>query len=643
MEFDQILEKTGPFGKYQTRVVALLYIASLFSALPVQQDVFVSYSPQYRSVLCPTLHSTGQFCVLLSTVRVSFVSYSPQYRSVLCPTLHSTGQFCVLLSTVQVSFVSYSPQYRCEVPECEDGPDGYEGSFLNFTIPWNEKDSEFESCSKYQFLNSSSKWKVELSDSGQCSDDNFAENTTVDCDGQFIYSDEVFSSSTVIDFTLTCDRALYTPLLGMAYMLGSLVGSILMGGLGDYLGRRLSFLVVVIMFAASGLVGGLCQSFWMLVATRFLTAVGGNGIYQFAFILCVENVIPRHRVPVGILINAPYAVGGAFVALLAYLIRDNWRLLQCLFTVPSLILVTYYWLVPESARWLLSKGRQAEALEIVSYIARVNGHSEDLDAEITKQQDQETLQDPKQKKLAAENKSVWDLLRLPNMRGRCLINFFIWPSVTLVYYGVSLNSVNLGGSVFLNFLLSMVIEIPAYFTVLFTLDRFGRKGTLLASLLLSGIPCFSSGFLPPQSSAAIPLSLVGKFGAAGAFSILYVYASEVFPTSYRSVGVGACSMCARVGGILAPLIAGLGQLYYAPLPLLVFGVLTLDSAMLVLLLPETAGCTLPTTLDESESFGRDQKMLDFLCFQGRDRSRLKEGDETPSTPSSKNGSLQIRI
>ena len=52
-------------------------------------------------------------------------------------------------------------------------------------------------------------------------------------------------------------------------------------------------------------------------------------------------------------------------------------------------------------------------------------------------------------------------------------------------------------------------------------------------------------------------ALAGKFGATAAFAIVFVYASELFPTDYRGVGVGACSMCSRVGGLLAPVIVEL--------------------------------------------------------------------------------------
>ncbi|KAK7072771.1 hypothetical protein SK128_009599 [Halocaridina rubra] len=135
----------------------------------------------------------------------------------------------------------------------------------------------------------------------------------------------------------------------------------------------------------------------------------------------------------------------------------------------------------------------------------------------------------------------------------------------------------------------------------------GRKGTLSFVLLLGGIACFVSGFIPEDINwLIITLSLVGKFGIAAAFAIVYVYSAEIFPTEYRSVGIGACSMCARVGGILAPFIASTADIY-TPLPLLIFGALSIASGCLVILLPETVGCNLPQTLQESEDFGNSNE------------------------------------
>ncbi|XP_018024060.1 organic cation transporter-like protein, partial [Hyalella azteca] len=131
------------------------------------------------------------------------------------------------------------------------------------------------------------------------------------------------------------------------------------------------------------------------------------------------------------------------------------------------------------------------------------------------------------------------------MRRRSLNMFFCWAVVTFMYYGLSLNSSNIGGNIFVNFILTMLIEIPSYFFAWWALDRMGRKGTLMFTFLLGGTSCVIAGLLPKDQHVVImTMSLVGKFGAAAAFGIVYVYACEIFPTEYRGVGVGSCSMFA---------------------------------------------------------------------------------------------------
>ena len=63
--------------------------------------------------------------------------------------------------------------------------------------------------------------------------------------------------------------------------------------------------------------------------------------------------------------------------------------------------------------------------------------------------------------------------------------------------------------------------------------------------------------LPDYSMVAMVLSMIGKFGVSGGFTIIYVYTAELMPTVVRTIGVGAGSMSARVGSLLAPFIAEL--------------------------------------------------------------------------------------
>ena len=65
-----------------------------------------------------------------------------------------------------------------------------------------------------------------------------------------------------------------------------------------------------------------------------------------------------------------------------------------------------------------------------------------------------------------------------------------------------------------------------------------------------------------QISKLTLVTLLGKFGAAASFSIVYLYTAELYPTVVRSTAIGLCSMMARIGGILAPQVSNIYFLSY---------------------------------------------------------------------------------
>ena len=60
-----------------------------------------------------------------------------------------------------------------------------------------------------------------------------------------------------------------------------------------------------------------------------------------------------------------------------------------------------------------------------------------------------------------------------------------------------------------------------------------------------------------METAIVTLNIFGKLGTAAAYCVIFIYTAEIFPTSMRSLGIGACSTAARIGGILAPFVAQL--------------------------------------------------------------------------------------
>lgn len=561
-----------------------------------------------------------------------------KYQLLITSLAYFTVIFCSQ-HVVQDSFINYTPDHRCFVPSCDSDTSTYDEEFLNFTTPF--EDNSWARCNyRPKLTNTSSdgtKTKrrlatgrhgaykesfeqvqnVRLDKSDiECTEENFDDETTMKCDKGWIYDHEIFEKTTTTEFDLTCSKAYITGLTTTTYSFGMFLGALSMGVLADKLGRKVAFLVSVGLTLAGGVAGALSVSPLMLILARVPTGIGAVGLFECAFILSIEFMPVKHRSTVGLLINVLFALGEALVGVYAIFIR-RWRALQLTIVLPSAILGLYYWFLPESLRWLVSKGKQKEALELVTKIAKFNG------VEVPDCSFMEKGSAENEEAATSKKRSAFDLLRTPIMRKRTLNMFFIWIVVNLVYYGVSQNAVHLGGDIFVNFIGMMLIEIPSYFLTALVFDRIGHKGTLAATLLLAGVACTATGFVSKDAETTIVvLSLIGKFGAAAAFSIIYVYASEIFPTEYRSIGVGSCSMCARFGGMAAPLVAFLGEDYPA-LPLLIFGFISCISVISVLFLPETVGCALPQTLEESEEFGSDQSIwyFSFCSSRGRRNSR----------------------
>nr|XP_053630383.1 organic cation transporter protein-like [Cherax quadricarinatus] len=210
--------------------------------------------------------------------------------------------------------------------------------------------------------------------------------------------------------------------------------------------------------------------------------------------IAVEFIGSKWRTFCGIMIYISFALGEAMTGVLAVFIRD-WRWLQVAVTAPAFLLISYTWLMPESVRWLVLQGRYYEAKKIIERAARVNNvevlihlldvhnvefHPVDGTLSVPRSNIgfvNETRQEAKIKK------TVIDLLRTPLMKMRSLSMFFYWVVCTLVYYGLSYNSSSLGGNIFVNFIATMLVEIPSYIFTFLVLDRFHTVSIFTSTLM----------------------------------------------------------------------------------------------------------------------------------------------------------------
>ncbi|XP_060531615.1 organic cation transporter protein isoform X2 [Cylas formicarius] len=493
-------------------------------------------------------------------------------------------------------FTAGVPEYRCFVPECERAFDTkYEQPWLNWAIP-QESDSDqvigFKSDSCDRFSVNWTAWNLNKT----CSKDTFDTSQVVKC-SQWIFDD--FERTIINDWNITCtDNQWKISLIGSSHFAGIIIGSALFGILADRFGRKLVFIFCIILMTASGVAQVISPEYITFVTLVFVNALGTAGVYPLAFIIGVEMVGKRKREITGIVLNYFYALGEALVALVAWLTKD-WVLLQLIVSAPSLLFVVYYWIIPESVRWLMAKSENGKAKKIVEKVAKINKVT--LSTTLI-DSFQESKYNHGENSSERENMFpvIKEMLKSRKLVCRFLIVFYVWAVNAFVFYGLSINATTLSGDKYVNFALVSLIEIPGYSLAWICIQKLGRKPSLILSLLLSGITCTLTIFVTNGNNwEVITLFLLGKLGITSAFGVAYVHTAEMLPTIIRSGGVGLASTCARFGALLAPFVPLLG-VYYKPLPMIMFGGLAILAGMLATKLPETHEIKLPETALEAE-------------------------------------------
>jgi len=168
---------------------------------------------------------------------------------------------------------------------------------------------------------------------------------------------------------------------------------------------------------------------------------------------------------------------------------------------------------------------------------------------------------------------------------------------------------------FVNNAIAGAIELPTLMACVYIM-KFGRKRGQMFTLIMGAIVIFAAMAAINSKSPmlALCLMLLGKIFIQGAFNILYIFTSEMYPTVIRNSAVGFCSMIARLGSGVSSYIAILSDVTLAIVPMIIFATLSLFAGALVLLLPETRDQPLPDTLQDAVTFLKNDHRYECYGF-----------------------------
>ena len=191
------------------------------------------------------------------------------------------------------------------------------------------------------------------------------------------------------------------------------------------------------------------------MCSRFLSGLGHVGTFMMAFSLALEYVGPKYRTLFGILIETPFAMGGLIVGLVSWAGVRDWQLLSLVLSAPNLLLLSYWWLLPESPRWLIAANKTEHLMKVLQDAADTN-----------KKVLPNLIENKSSQKTSGPKASMLDLFRPGKILIRSSVMFFNWLVVTMCYYGLTSAAATLTPDLYINFMLAILVEVQILLTFL---------------------------------------------------------------------------------------------------------------------------------------------------------------------------------
>ncbi|XP_073945807.1 solute carrier family 22 member 1-like isoform X2 [Choristoneura fumiferana] len=456
-----------------------------------------------------------------------------------------------------------------------------------------------------RYINKTLNWTYQVQNitSSTCSDPNPCQ--------QWIYENP---HSFVAEFQLACQEWKRT-LVGPAHIFGYSVGVTLIGSFTDRFGRKPLAVITGITGAVCGLAKSFATYYWIYIAFEFLEASLGDP-YLPLYTLGLEMVATKSRATYMTTCSLGLVIGGMSFPLIKWLV-PYWRTCLRVMYTPGLLFILLIYLIDESPRWLLTKGKINIAVQNIENAAKID-----------KLEIEENLNMISYEQDVSANFTtvIADTFRSRSLLKRFFVCVVWWYTCIFVSHGLTITSVLLEGNKYVNFALVFLMRLPSSILAACVLNKFNRKGPLMSCFIACGLMCITHPFIPKDVLwLVITMFMTSKLMTGLSFTILYIFTSELFPTYTRNSMQALCSALGRVGGIIATQMPLL-RAYWTGLPIVLFGVTSLVAAFATLLVPDTGKACLPDTVRQAESLDATESRTSQKKYNDSSCSRKNRTD-----------------
>ncbi|KAK0445019.1 MFS general substrate transporter [Desarmillaria tabescens] len=440
------------------------------------------------------------------------------------------------------------------------------------------------------------------------------------CAGFGWFADSVWPLAIALILTQTSAEFNFNgPYLTLAANVGLLVGPAIWSVGCDTWGRKWPFNLTLLIAGVFGTAAGGSPDFVTLACLLAIVCVGVGGNLPVDSAVFLDLVPGTHQYLLT-LINVWWSVGSLLGSLLAWpLIADyscpedasvcdradnmGWRYL--LFTLGGVTLLfwflrLFYFDLLESPRFLISVGKDAEAVSIIHKIAKYNGTTTDLTVEHLNEAAEKAANlgipiIPRTATFGLQH--VKGLFSTTKMAVSTTLLIALWAIIGLAYnlyncflpYLLTTRGIDFGdGSLYITYrnqfilsVIGIVGALVAGWTV--EVSGIGRKGTLAISMGLTGIFLLAST-TSRSSNALLGWNCGYNFSINMMWGVMYAFSAEIFPAPHRGTGNGLVNVATAAFGVLAPIVALYANLSTS-VPVYISGTLFVFSGFLALFLP----------------------------------------------------------